>query len=171
MRNATKSTLVSFGGILLIALVACDHPSSKGSSASLASELPAEKVTLQQGLAAAESHGQPVSAKFEIDEGHLQLSVYTAQAGKFSELTIDKTGGVAKTEEITGGDDLTEATNQATAMTKATKTLTSAADQAEKSTPGYRAVSVTPRLDGEHPKAVVELLKGTQNQSLSVPLD
>ena len=32
------------------------------------------KINLQQGLAASEQQGQPISAKFEADEGKLQLS-------------------------------------------------------------------------------------------------
>src|SRR5438552_2126737 len=39
--------------------------------------LDAAKINLQQGLAASEAQGQPISAKFEVDEGKLQLSVYT----------------------------------------------------------------------------------------------
>ncbi len=42
------------------------------------------KINLQQGLAASEPQGQPISAKFEVDDGKLQLSVYTAKEGKFS---------------------------------------------------------------------------------------
>jgi hypothetical protein len=35
--------------------------------------LDAAKINLQQGLAAGEQEGQPISAKFEVDEGKLQL--------------------------------------------------------------------------------------------------
>src|ERR1700680_4726127 len=46
------------------------------------------KINLQQGLAASEQQGKPISAKFEADDGKLQLSVYTAKEGKFfAELT------------------------------------------------------------------------------------
>jgi hypothetical protein len=44
------------------------------------------KITLQQGLTAAEQQGQPISGKFEIEDGKLQLSLYTAKDGKFSEV-------------------------------------------------------------------------------------
>ena len=37
--------------------------------------LDTSKINLQQGLAASEAQGQPISAKFEVDEGKLQLSV------------------------------------------------------------------------------------------------
>src|SRR4051812_27724361 len=38
--------------------------------------LDAAKINLQQGLAAGEQEGRPISAKFEVDEGKLQLSIY-----------------------------------------------------------------------------------------------
>jgi hypothetical protein len=103
--------------------------------------------------------GMPISGKFEVDEGHFQLSVYPAQDGKFSEVLVDhKTGKVAKTEAITGGDDLTNSKKQMKACAKATKSLQSAVDQAEQASAGYRAVSVTPRLSSGREVAVVTLL-------------
>ena len=33
---------------------------------------------------ASEREGQPISGKFEVDNGKLQLSVYTAKEGTFS---------------------------------------------------------------------------------------
>jgi len=69
----------------------------EATGAAVAKYLPSAKVTLQQGLAAAESQGQPISGKFEVDEGHFQLSVYTARGGKFSEVLVDHaTGKVAQ---------------------------------------------------------------------------
>jgi len=43
------------------------------------------KATLENGLKASEQKGRPISAKFEIDDGRLQLSVYTMQGDGFSE--------------------------------------------------------------------------------------
>jgi len=37
------------------------------------------KVSLADGLEAATSEGRPISAKFEVENGKLQLSVYTAK--------------------------------------------------------------------------------------------
>src|ERR1700694_3185260 len=37
------------------------------------------KVQLSQGLAASASKGTPISGKFEVEDGKLQLSVYTAE--------------------------------------------------------------------------------------------
>ena len=78
------------------------------------------KVTLQQGLTAAAQQGRPISAKFEVEDGKLQLSVYTAKDGKFSEVIVDHmTGKVSETESITEGEDLAEAKLQSAAMEKA----------------------------------------------------
>ena len=144
----------------------------EASGAALAKHLPAAKVTLQQGLTAAESQGKPISGKFEVDEGHFQLSVYTAQDGKYSEVLVDhNTGKVAKTEAITEGDDLADAKKQVEACAKSKKSLGSAVDQAEQASAGYRAVSVTPKLSSGHAVAVVTLLKGTQVKSVSEPLE
>ena len=46
--------------------------------AELANALNGVKVSLQQGFTASEREGQPISGKFEMHEGKLQLSVYTA---------------------------------------------------------------------------------------------
>src|SRR5262249_23614450 len=62
--------------------------------------------SLQRGLTASSKEGKPISAKYEMDEGKLQLSVYTVKGEKFSEVIVDhKTGKVAKTEPITQGED------------------------------------------------------------------
>ena len=144
----------------------------EGSGAAVAKFLPAAKVTLQQGLSAAESQGQPISGKFEVDEGHFQFSIYTAQGGKFSEVLIDyTTGKVAKSESITGGEDLADARKQMEAVAKAKKSLKSAVDQAEQVSGGFRAVGVTPKLSNGHAVAVVTLVKGTQAKSVSESLE
>src|SRR5215470_17378497 len=64
------------------------------------------KVPLERGLSASVKEGKPISAKYEVEDGKLQLSVYTMKADKFSEVIVDhKTGQVAKTEAITEGED------------------------------------------------------------------
>jgi len=134
--------------------------------------LPKATITLQQGLAASASKGQPLSAKFEIDEGQFQLSVYTAKAGAFSEVIVDHTTGrVAKAEPITEADDLSAARKQAAAAAQAKNTLTSAVDKAEHDLAGFRAVSVTTKLRKHQAVAMVTLVKGQQFKSISEPLE
>jgi len=43
--------------------------------ADLANSMSSAKVTLQQSFAASEREGQPISGKFEVEGGKLQLSV------------------------------------------------------------------------------------------------
>src|SRR5215510_1944525 len=116
------------------------------------------KVTLQQGLTAAAQQGRPISAKFEVEDGRLQLSVYTAKGGKFSEVIVDHTTGkVAKTESITEGEDLAEAKAESAAMGKAKIDLKAAVDQSAATTSNSRAISVTPALKNGHTVASVVL--------------
>src|SRR5437870_12275234 len=54
-------------------------------------------ATLQGGLKASEREGTPISAKFEIEDGKLQLSVYTMKGDGFMEVVADpKSGAIAK---------------------------------------------------------------------------
>src|SRR5882724_4912265 len=85
--------------------------------AELAQALKGAKVSLKQGIVASAPKGKPISGKFEVEDGKLQLSVYTAKGGAFSEVLVDpKSGRVAKVEAIEGGEDLTAAKAQADAI-------------------------------------------------------
>src|SRR6202047_5235736 len=58
----------------------------------LAPVVAAAKVTLEQGLLTSKKNGKPVSAKFEIENGKPQLSVYIVKDGsKYSEVIVDHT--------------------------------------------------------------------------------
>ena len=140
--------------------------------AELAQGLKAAKVSLKQGIVASEPKGKPISAKFEVEDGKLQLSVYTAKGGGFSEVVVDpKTGRVAKVEAIEGGEDLTAAKTQADAMAKAKTPLGGAVDAAVKKNPGFRPVSVIPGLKDGHPVADVTLIKGDELKTVSERLE
>ena len=141
-------------------------------SAELAQALKGAKVSLKQGIVASAPKGKPISGKFEMEDGKLQLSVYTAKGGAFSEVLVDpKTGRVAKVEKIESGEDLTEAKEQAEAMAKAKTALGAAVDAAVKENPGYRPVSAIPALKDGHPTADVTLIKGDERKTASEPLD
>jgi hypothetical protein len=130
------------------------------------------KVTLQQGLAAAEANGQPISGKFEVEDGKLQLSVYTSKDGKFFEVVVDyATGKVAKSEPITEGDDLAAAKAQSAAMAKAKTTLKAAVDKVLGQSPGFRAIGVTPSLKDGPPIASVIVLKGKEFKTVQASLE
>ena len=143
-----------------------------GEHAELVKALKAAKVSLEDGLTASEREGKPISGKFEVDEGKLQLSVYTMKGDKFSEVVVDhKTGKVTKAEAITGGDDLTAAKIQSEAMAKAKSSLRAATEKAVSANKGFRAVSVSPAMEEGHPVAEITLVKGEQFKTVPEKLD
>jgi len=143
----------------------------EGHQAALARAVLRARVSLERGLAASASQGQPISAKFEIEEGNLQLSVYTVKGGKFFEVIVDyNSGKVVKAEPITERDDLTAAQSQSAAMAKAKVSLRVAVEKALRGNAGFRAVSVTPSLKDGRAVADVTLAKGEELKTVSVPL-
>ena len=60
-----------------------------GDEAALAAAMKNASATLQGGLKASEAQGTPISAKFEIEDGKLQLSVYTMKGNDFMEVVAD----------------------------------------------------------------------------------
>ena len=139
--------------------------------AELIKALQGVKVSLADGLAASESAGTPISGKFELEEGKLQLSVYTMKGNAFSEVIVDHTTGkVTKVEPITGGEDLTAATAQRAAMATATKALRAAVTAALTAHPGAQAVSVTPKAQEGQTVAAITLLEDGSFLTVSEPL-
>jgi hypothetical protein len=140
--------------------------------AELAKALKGVKISLEKGLSASESRGKPISGKFEVEDGKLQLSVYTMKGDKFSEVIVDhKTGKTANTEPITGAGDLAAAKAQSGAMAKAKLSLRGATEKAVKANKGFRAVSVMPSLKDGHPMAEITLVKGEEFKTVSEKLD
>jgi len=140
--------------------------------AALARALQPAKATLEAGLKTSEREGKPISAKFEIEGGKLQLSVYTVKGDNFTEAVLDSgTGAIVKAEEITDADDLKEAKEQNAAMAKARQSLITATEAAVKANSGSRAVSVEPELKDGHPIAEVTLLQGSTFKKVSSNLD
>jgi hypothetical protein len=153
------------------ALVCATPVRAEGDKSALAAQMKGAKVPLSQGLAASASKGTPISGKFEVEDGKLQLSVYTAEGTNYSEVIVDhKTGKVRESKAITGGDDLTAAKAQAEAMASAKASLEAAVDEAVKANKGYRAVSVTPSMKDGHASAEVTLLKGKETKIVTEDL-
>jgi hypothetical protein len=159
-------------GILAIAAVPTLAEESESSPAALAKALPQAKLSLEQGLKASAKRGRPISGKYEIEDGALQLSVYVAKADQFTEVIVDHdSGAIKKAEKITESDDLKEAEEQSAAMAKAKVPLDRAVDKAVKANGGYRAVKVEPVLKGGKPIADVTLMKGAEVKEVSEKLD
>ena len=134
-------------------------------------------LPLESGLAASAGEGTPLSAKYEIDDGAFQLSVYTWKADaysgdSFAEVIVDhNTGSVAKVEAISDGGDLAAAQAQKAAMARSTRSLAEATAEAVKSNAGYRAVSAMPSIDGGRPVAEVTLVRGDEWKVVTERLD
>ena len=169
-RKRVISVIAAMIGLLMLALGG--RAAEKEGAGVDWKALQAAKVSLEKGLAAAEGQGRPISAKFEVDDGKLQLSVYTAKQDKFWEVIVDHTSAkVSKTEEIKEGEDLTAAKAQSEAMAKAKKSLSSAAQKAVAANAGYRAVSVVPTLEQGKSVATVVLENATGTKTVSESLD
>src|SRR5262249_46592061 len=126
----------------------------------------------QSGLRASEARGIPISAKFEIEDGKLQLSVYTMKGDDFIEVVADpQTGAIAKAEKITDAGDLKEAAEQKAEMARAKGSLVNATERAVKANAGSRAVSIVPELKSGRATAEVTLLQGTTFKKVTEKLD
>ena len=155
-----------------LSFAAEEKQSKESEKQELAKDVKTVKVSLEKGLSTSEAEGNPISAKFEIEDGKLQLSVYTAKDGKFYEVIVDhQTGKVAKTEPITSGDDLTAAKAQNDAIANSKTTLRCAVGHALKANKGYRAVSATPSVEGGQSAAEVTLVKGNQWKTVKEKLN
>jgi len=162
---ATVATLV-----VHLAAWAQEAPGKEG--AELAKAVSAAKVSLEKGLTAAVIKGKPISAKFEMEDGKLQLSVYTMKGDEFYEVVVDhQTGKITKTEPITEGEDLAAAKSQSEAMAKAKLSLRNAVRKAVAEHKGFLAVSVFAELKDGHPVADVSLVKGEESEAVTERLD
>ena len=143
-----------------------------GDEAALAAAMKNTSATLQGGLKASEAQGTPISAKFEIEDGKLQLSVYTMKGSDFMEVVADpNTGTIAKAEKITDAGDLKEAAEQKATMAKAKVPLLTATETAVNANAGSRAVSIVPELKNGQATAEVTLLQGTSFKKVTEKLD
>ena len=171
MRKSLAAMLLT-GVLAVTALPSWADEDESGSPAALAKALPKAKVSLERGLKASAKSGKPISGKYEIEDGALQLSVYTAKGDQFTEVIVDhNSGAVKKAEKITDSDDLKDAKEQSDAMAKAKVPLDQAVEKAVKGNSGYRAVKVEPMLEGGKPVAEVTLMKGAEAKKVAEKLD
>src|SRR6266542_6732422 len=110
MKKISMAVLAFLVACLVAAPLGWTQPHDDKERAELAKALKDAKISLQQGVTASVKEGKPISAKYEVEEGTLQLSIYTMKGDSFSEVIVDhKTGNVAKAEAITKTDDLKDA--------------------------------------------------------------
>src|SRR5713226_4232890 len=165
--------VASVMGLLIVWLVVNSGLWSQDKDRAKLSKAVAEaKVSLEQGLSASAQVGKPISAKFEIEDGELQLSVYTAKGDTFAEVLVDlNTGKVARTEPNTSGQDFTAAKAQSEAMSKAKQPLRATLNKVLKDNPGFRAVRAFPSLKDGHSVAEVTIVKGDEWKIVSEMLE
>ena len=129
-------------------------------------------ISLDQGLKASWREGQPISGEYGLEDGALQLSIFTMKGDKFTEVIVDhKTGSIKEAEPITNADDLKDAKEQAKAMGKAKLSLEEAIRDAVNANSGYRAISATPMVSGDQPEASISLLKGEEIKEVTEKLN
>src|SRR5499426_4869450 len=134
-------------------------------------------LPLEGGLTVSAREGTPLSAKYEIDDGAFQLSVYTSKTGPssgaaFREVIVDYSSGIVlKSVSISDDGDLAAARAQKEAMDRAKRSLAEATASAVRANAGYRAVSATPRLDNGRPMAEIALVRGDEWKIVSEYLD
>ena len=155
----------------LFATSVASGQATKAQAALAAAMRGSNHVALADGIETASASGKPISARYEFEDGKLQLSVFVEKAGAYSEVFVDHmTGKVAKIDKITGGDDLKDAKVQSKASAKATETLASAVAKVLAANPGYIVVDVTPVLEGKRPVAEITLMKDGRFKGASWPL-
>lgn len=171
MRSAVSIIRGAVLGALLLAGTSAVAQEPGQDQGALAKALAANHISLSAGLASAGARGRPISAKYELEDGKLQLSVYTEKGGDFSEVIVDHhSGKVAKAEKISEGDDLKDAKAQSEAMAKARRSLAAALRKALAANKGYSAVSATATLKDGKPAAEITLYKGSEFKTVTEPL-
>ena len=162
--------LVATIGLLAAAIVPAW--AEGGDEAALAAAMKNATATLEGGLRNSEAQGTPISAKFEIEDGKLQLSIYTMKGNDLMEVVADPaTGAITKAEKITDAGDLKEAAEQKAAMAKAKVPLLTVTETAVNANAGSRAVSIVPELKNGQATAEVTLLQGTALKKVTEKLD
>ena len=107
------------------------------SARSWAKALKDGKISLQQGVTASAKEGKPISAKYEVEDGKLQLSVYTMKGDAFSEVIVDhKTGRSPRRSRSPRPMTSPAAKAQNEAIAKAKRSLATAASEAVKENKG-----------------------------------
>jgi uncharacterized membrane protein YkoI len=172
MRRLSYTIAVAAAILLSLHVVRAEEDEEREEREQLAKAMSSVKISLADALAAAAASGTVISAKFEVEDGPLQLSVYAEKDGKFSEVIVDhQTGKAGKPEAITEDEDLAEAKAQSGAMAKTKLSLKAVVEKVAGSNKGFTAVSVTPMLKDGHPLAEVVLVKGQEWKTAMEKLD
>lgn len=130
-------------------------------------------MPLDRAIKASEHAGETISAKYDISNGLVRLSVTVLGGEGFSDMIFDpQSGSITATQPVTDPDDLNDAQVHAKAITKANVSLVQAVEEALKANSGYQAVRVVPVLAaGVVPVAMVTLIRGNEIKDVFERLD
>jgi len=156
MLQAVRSAIVVMAAALPSTAMAEDVDQGH---AALAAAFKNVKGTLESGLKAGEQVGRPISAKFLLKGGILQLTLLIVKDDGISEFNLYPTiGTITEVVDVTDPDKVEAATAQKLAIDSATISLFSATESAVRANKGLRAISVLPMVSEGRPAAVVTLL-------------
>src|SRR6516165_9390436 len=106
--HVVQKAAVFFGLVVGVSLVCWNSFSQEqeGGPTALAKAVVGAKISLEQALDIVSRDGKPLSARFEIEDGMLQVSIYRVKKDQFAEVILDPdTGAVAEVDPITSGSD------------------------------------------------------------------
>src|SRR5215510_2717786 len=107
MRRLTTRLIVTGGLLASILFAVLAEPGPGDDREALARELRGAWLPLESGMTTSRREGTPISAKYEIDNGTFQLSVYITRGDRLSEVIVDhNVGTIAKVDVLTDSGDL-----------------------------------------------------------------
>jgi hypothetical protein len=166
--NLIRSTILAGS----LALTAVPARAEDMDEAALATALQGVTTTLESGLRVSEQNGRPLSGKFEMDDGRLQLSVYTAKGDDLMEVVINPADSkIISVQGLTDPEDIEAAKQQKSALSNSAGSLTGTLAKVTAQNPTARAVSIVPQLKEGRPTADIMLLKGKAFSMVSQPID
>src|ERR1700722_5062031 len=173
MSSCTLRAFLLGAAILAIGFVACAQSrAQEKNTPALAAAMKDARTTMEQGLGTADKTGRPISAKFEVEDGQLQLSIYVVGGDGLREVLLDpQSGALRSADKIADADDLKDAQEQSAVMAKSKTALLVAVQHAVAANTGARVVSAYPGLQNGQPIADITLLRGDQFNKASEKLD
>jgi len=161
-----------FAAFLASPISAFGDPENTDERTELARALQNASVRLDEGVSASARHGTPISAKYEIHDGRLELSVYTMAGDEFWEVIVDHTTGMVRgVGPIHRGKELNAARSQKEAITTAPFSLEAAIALVVRAGAGYRAVSAVPSLKDGRLVVTIVLVDGNDWRTALLSLE
>ena len=168
----TRRFVIGLAAAVSLVAVSLSSRADEEFLATVIRELPQAAISLQQALKTSESEGHPISAEFDVEDGELQISVYTSQGEQFDEVTIDpKSGSIKGAKPLSDAKEINDAQAQSAALGKSKLPLSEVLNAAADANIGYRAVSIIPMLGDNEAVARITLLKGDDIKQVTEKLD